>query len=61
MFKFTSLREFKKLNYVPVGLGEKEFSSHWLRDNTGDNISDKTLLWRVFILLLALEKLVKRN
>ena len=41
MFKFTSLREFKKLNYVPVGLGEKEFSSHWLRDNTGDNISDK--------------------
>ena len=26
---------------MPVGLGEKEFSSHWLRDNTGDNISDK--------------------
>ena len=35
------LENLKKLNYVPVGLGEKEFSSHWLRDNTGDNISDK--------------------
>ena len=35
------LENLKKLNYVPVGLGEKEFSSHWLRDNTGDNISNK--------------------
>ena len=30
-----------KFNYVPVGLGEDNFSSKWLRDNTGENISQK--------------------
>jgi len=31
----------KKLNYVPVGLGENYFNKEWVRDNTGDNISNK--------------------
>ena len=31
----------KKLNYIPVGLGNGEFSNEWLRDNTGKNISFK--------------------
>ncbi len=31
----------KSLGYVPVGLGEKNFSSEWTRDNTGINISQK--------------------
>ena len=31
----------KKLNYVPVGLKNKNFSSEWLQDNTLDNISFK--------------------
>ena len=31
----------KKLNYLPVGLGEENFSTDWLRDNTGINISSK--------------------
>ena len=35
------LENLKKLKYIPVGLGNKEFSSKWLRDNTGKNISDK--------------------
>ena len=35
------LSNLKKLNYVPVGLGKNFFSEDWLRDNTGDNISDK--------------------
>ena len=35
------LSKIKKLNYVPVGLGENSFHSDWLRDNTGDNISHK--------------------
>ena len=35
------LDEVKKLNYIPVGLGEKYFSDQWLRDNTGENISNK--------------------
>ena len=33
--------EIKKLNYVPVGLGESNFSVDWLRDNTKKNISKK--------------------
>ena len=35
------LSKVKKLNYIPVGLGGANFSSGWLRDNTGDNISNK--------------------
>ncbi len=31
----------KKLGYIPVGLGNEEFSSKWLRDNQGENISKK--------------------
>ncbi len=31
----------KNLNYIPVGLGNQDFNSNWLRDNTEDNISDK--------------------
>ena len=35
------LINIKKLNYTPVGLGKNNFSTNWLRDNTGDNISEK--------------------
>jgi len=31
----------KKLGYTPVGLGEKNFEQGWLRDNSGNNISQK--------------------
>jgi len=31
----------KKLKYIPVGLGNKINSSEYLRDNTGENISNK--------------------
>lgn len=31
----------KKLNYIPVGLKNENFSSEWIRDNTLDNISKK--------------------
>ena len=31
----------QKLGYTPVGLGKDNFSSEWLRDNTGENISSK--------------------
>lgn len=33
--------KIKSLNYTPVGLGNKQFESSWLRDNTGHNISNK--------------------
>ena len=35
------LDNLKKLKYIPVGLGSKNFSSEWTRDNTGENISYK--------------------
>ncbi len=31
----------KKLGYIPAGLGEKNFTSDWFRDNSGENISKK--------------------
>ena len=33
--------KIKSLDYIPVGLGQKNFSKEWLRDNTGKNISNK--------------------
>ena len=36
-----NLNTIKNLNYIPVGLKNKNFSSEWLRDNIGDNISKK--------------------
>ncbi len=31
----------KKLNYVPVGLGDAKFSSEWLHDKSGQSIAEK--------------------
>jgi len=31
----------KSLSYIPVGLGSGKFSENWLRDNSGNNISEK--------------------
>ena len=33
--------KIKKLNYIPVGLGDSNYSNDWMRDNTGNNISKK--------------------
>ena len=35
------LNNLKKINYIPVGLGENSFNNEWLRDNTKQNISNK--------------------
>ena len=35
------LKNLKKLNYIPVGLGKSKFSNEWLKDNTLTNISRK--------------------
>ena len=37
----SHLNFIKSLNYVPVGLGEKKFSSDFMNDRNGDNISKK--------------------
>jgi hypothetical protein len=39
---------FKKLGYVPVGLGKRQFNNDWLRDDTGDNISFKNPYYSEF-------------
>ena len=47
----------KELDYIPVGLGKKNFQKEWMRDNTGNNISKKKQkLRRVYFSLLDLEK-----
>ena len=35
------LNNLKKINYIPVGLGNNNFNNDWVRDNTGNNISKK--------------------
>ncbi len=35
------LEKIKKLNYIPVGLGDSNYSNEWMRDNTGNNITKK--------------------
>ena len=37
----SHLNFIKSLNYIPVGLGEKKFSSDFMNDRNGDNISKK--------------------
>ncbi len=37
----SNLDTIKSLNYIPVGLNKDKFSKEWLRDNIGDNISNK--------------------
>ena len=39
--KKNILNLIKELNYIPVGLGNENFSNEWLRDNIGDNIANK--------------------
>ncbi len=39
--KNDSLNLVKNLGYIPVGLGQENFSNEWLRDNTLINISSK--------------------
>ncbi len=35
------LSKIQSLNYIPVGLGDREFHKAWFRDNTGENIAKK--------------------
>ncbi len=37
----SHLNFIKKLGYIPVGLGSKNFQQEWMRDNTGNNIAYK--------------------
>jgi len=39
------LNTIKEFGYLPVGLGKKSFSSDWLRDNIGENISEKNIYY----------------
>ena len=35
------LNLIKEFNYIPVGLGKDNFSKEWIKDNIGENISEK--------------------
>ena len=51
----SHLEKIKKINYIPVGLGSEFFSKDWLRDNSGDNISEKAVnvILAVFAIVLG--------
>lgn len=36
-----NLENIKKIKYIPVGLGKNKFRNSWVRDNNGENISEK--------------------
>ena len=38
-----NVQEFKKLNLIPVGLGDDSFDENWLNDKSKDNISQKNI------------------
>ena len=44
----SDLKLIKDLGYIPVGLGNKSFTSEWYRDNTGNNISNKNKWYSEF-------------
>lgn len=44
----TQFELFKKMKYIPVGLGNNHFDNRWLRDNTGKNISFKNSYYAEF-------------
>ena len=35
------LQLIKRFNYIPVGLGEADFTDEWMQDKTGNNIANK--------------------
>ena len=37
----NNYEKFKKLNLIPVGIGDEKFDSHWLNDKGAQNISSK--------------------
>ena len=37
----SNYEKIKKLDYIPVGLGDGYFNKRWLQDKTGDNIAHK--------------------
>ena len=49
-------QKIKNFGYLPVGLGTKIKNDNFLRDNTGNNISKKPLLWRIFVSFLVVEE-----
>ena len=52
-----NLKFIKDLNYIPVGLKNNDFSSEWLRDNTGQNISKKINIMESILFIFGIGKI----
>ena len=50
------LENLKKLNYIPVGLGKNEYSKEWIRDNTGESISEKNPYYGEYTFIIGCGK-----
>ena len=49
------LDKVKKLNYIPVGLGQDISDPRWVRDNSGINISEKNVVF-LFLMIFLFQK-----
>jgi hypothetical protein len=52
------LEKIKKINYIPVGLGNENFSKGWLRDNSGKNISKKISIMVNILFIIGCGKII---
>jgi hypothetical protein len=51
------LSKVKKINYIPVGLGDDNFDQEWIRDNTGNNISKKINFMENILFIIGFGKI----
>ena len=48
IFSHSHFKHIDSTGYIPVGLGDNKFPNSWLRDNTGQNISDKNKYYDMY-------------
>ena len=52
-------QKIKDFGYLPVGLGTKIKNDNFLRDNTGNNISKKTLIMENILFIFGCGRIIK--
>ena len=54
------LPKLKRINYIPVGLGDEKFDSGWLTDKSGENISEKNKYYGEVLSIIGFGKMIKK-
>ena len=48
----------KKLNYIPVGLGDDNFNKNWMKDNIGKIFLKKILIMVNILFIIGFGKII---